>query len=73
MSKWFRRYRYFRLPLVILLAGFCAAIFYNHHQQDQQTQLIQQQLASRLNQISEGVKNKVISYTYGVAGCGDGM
>ncbi|MEO3679160.1 response regulator [Rheinheimera sp. FR7-31] len=56
------------LPLMLLLLGYGIATVYVSSQEQAHQQRIQQALADRLNQIAEGVREKVTLYQYGLRG-----
>lgn len=62
------RFRSVFPPLAILLIGLFIAQYLDNEQQKEQQQLIEQQLSLRIAQITDGVRDKVNLYTYGVAG-----
>ena len=56
------------LPISLLIIGYGVARYFEQQQKLQQHQLIQQAVAQRLNQITQGVREKVTLYQYGLRG-----
>lgn len=54
------------LPLSLMLAGYLLANHFANQQQQQKQQRINQAVAKRLAQITEGVRDKVTLYQYGL-------
>jgi len=56
------------LPIALLVVGYTFAKYYSEQQAQQNDQRINQAVAERIQQISQGVKEKVTLYQYGLRG-----